>query len=285
MNADQPALKRLNCPNCGNDLNPHLPQSQTVVCDKCGTFVAIGGENTENQGRGMPVKPTVPIELGMELNMKDTKYMVLGHVRYRGWSTYDPSDSWQWDEWMVGAPDGRLLWLAHDEKGFGLFKKERIRQPFDVKTMTTIPIKDKQVRVHERYPAEIMGANGELTWRAKPREELFVVEGAGHGKRYSIQASNDELELYSGSAVKEMDIARAFDDESWVGKINERRENNDLMISGGWIAIGFAVLAIIWSFVLPNNNASPTCLLCYTFIIGLGGIGSIITGNARKALM
>ena len=279
----EPTLKRLNCPNCGNDLNPHLPNSQTIVCDKCGTFVAIGGEQPENQGRGMPIKPNVPIELGKELTMNDTKYMVLGFVRYRGWSEAYPSESWEWDEWMVGAPDGRMLWLAHDEKGFALFTKQRIREQFNFATMKTIPYKGKQIRVHERYPAEVLGGNGELTWRAKPRERLQVVEGAGHGMRVSIQFSNEELELYTGKAINEMEIAKAFNDQSWADNINRRKEDKEIMEVGGYIAVGFAVISILWVFVLPNNDASPSCLLGYAILVGLLGLGSIIKGNATKS--
>ncbi|MEO1444323.1 MAG: DUF4178 domain-containing protein, partial [Chloroflexota bacterium] len=235
-------LKELQCPNCGTALSQYTPGAQTLVCHNCGSYVAIGAGDAEVTGktRKLPA-PAVPVEIGKTITVEGVKYMVLGRVVYLGW---DDEDRWQWDEWQVGAEDGRMLWLAYDEKGFSIYKKERFRSQFNARTDRAIELKSGTFPIHELYPARIVGAEGELTWRAQEDERLYVAEGARGGQRYSVQQTEEEIEVYTGVGVSELEVAKAFNDEKWIKRVNARVTRGEHMRMIGGLSILFAIGAI-----------------------------------------
>jgi len=202
----------------------------------------MDGAEVIGQTRKMSAPP-VPIEIGKTFTLENTSYFVMGRVMYEGW---DDEDRWKWNEWMLGSSDGRLLWLSYDENGFTLFKKMRMKEPFNAQSGDAIPIGNgRNVRVHERYPAKIIGAEGELTWRASTDERLYMVEGAGHGKRYSVQQTAEELEIHEGDPVAQEAIAQAFQDEAWLKRIKQQLAGRGLWRNVGIACIFFALLGLV----------------------------------------
>ncbi len=246
--SEQNVLKRLECPNCGAGINQLMPNSQTLVCQNCNSHVAIGAGDAEilsEGGRKLPPSP-VPIELGDTIKLLGEEYFVSGRVVYRGWEPGDTSDYWVWNEWLLGAPNGQMLWLTHDEKGLALFRKIRFRSQFDAKTSRTLEIGEgKQAFINERYPAQILGAEGELTWRASRGEQLWVAEGAGFGKKYSIQQTESELEVHEGKAIDEIELADAAGNEKWKSEIKNRTNWGLTMGLVALVAIIFGVAALV----------------------------------------
>ena len=225
MSEQTSVLKRLECPNCGSPINQHMPNTQTLVCPSCGSHVAIGAGDAEllnEGGRNLPPSP-FPINVGDKFTLIGDEYFVMGRVIYRGWDPTDTSDYWVWNEWLLGAKSGQMLWLAYDENGFALYRKIRFRAQFDAKTSRTLDVENgKKAFINERYPAQIIGAEGELTWRATRGEQLWIAEGAGFGKKYSIQQTENELEVHEGKAIEEVELAEAMGNEKWASEIKNR---------------------------------------------------------------
>ncbi len=264
------ALKQLNCPNCGTGLSQYTPGAQTLVCPNCSSYVAVGSDDPNVIGESGRLKqPPVPIELGTTFKHQDVAYMILGRVAYVGW---DSEESWEWNEWLLGADDGRMLWLAYDEKGFSIYTKERFRQPFDMDNDRVLELKGDKIWIRERYPARILGAEGEITWRAKENERLKVAEGAKHGKRYSIQATNDEIELYTGEAIPLIAVAQSTDNQEWFNKLQRRVEFGGIMRMVAGICLGFSVLAFCMTTTLGG-----AWLVLYMMVVGGGGIALYAT--------
>jgi ribosomal protein S27E len=240
--ASQAILKELKCPNCGTPLSQYNPSAQTVVCHNCGSYVAVGmGDPTiAGKTRKLPKSP-VPVKLGERFTVDGQSYLVLGRVMYQGW---DDEDSWRWNEWMLGAENGQMLWLSYDEKGFGLFTKKRFREQFDPRSSSVLRIGDLSVPIRERYPAKILGAEGELTWRAQENEQLYMAEGARNGKRYSIQKTDEELEIYEGRGVSEKAIAESFGDQEWLTRITRREQAAGNRKTIGGLCLLFAVASV-----------------------------------------
>lgn len=252
----RPVLQRLSCPTCGSPVEQHEATAQTLVCPSCGSYVAIGGGEPSVVGKTKKLAPPpVPIKVGAMITLNGVQYFVLGRVAYFGWDESDRSDTWRWNEWLLGAADGRLLWLSLDEKGFALFKKLRLRAPFDPRRDSTIPVGDgRTARVHERYPAQITGAEGELTWRAAQGENLYMVEAAAFGKRYSVQWTPEELEVYEGDPIDEMALAQAFGDQAWVKRVKAKASRVMLQATIGVICIFFAAVALVLAFLASNTG-------------------------------
>lgn len=238
-------LKRLECPNCSKPIDQFNATTQAVICPACGAMVAIGTgdpELLEKGGGRIPPSP-VPIKLGDKANIANTEFVVLGRVVYRGW---DDEDSWTWHEWLLGGSDGRMVWMSLDENGFALFQKMRFRSAFNAQTDFQLDIGDgKHAFIHERYPAQIIGAEGELTWRAKRGDRLYMAEGAGGSKQYSIQQTPEELEVYEGKGIAEKTIAEAFGNQQWLTNMTKTANRKSTVRAIAVACLIFAIVSII----------------------------------------
>lgn len=270
-----PVLKELSCPNCSSPLQVTTASAQTLICANCKHHVAVGAGDAASLGRGSTVPPPpVPIRIGMTLKLEGTAYFVMGRVMYRG---SDDEDSWTWDEWLLGAADGRLLYLSYDrEDGFVLFRKMKLTAPIEKRA---IPLKDgTKAAINERYPARIIGAEGELTFRAGPGDSLMMIEGAARGKSYSVQQTSTELEAYEGETISSKQIAEALGDPSWGNKLATLENSVGVQMSVGLVSVVFAVLGFILfigvngsgvqiaqqSFVLNNIEGQKAAVLPIT---------------------
>jgi hypothetical protein len=112
--------------------------------------------------------------------------------------------------------------------------------------------------------------NGELTWRARVGEQLRYIDAQRDGKQYSVEYSQDEIELLEGISLSAEQVWRAFGREDLVAKAqaaaSARRYNRVLAL----IAAIFAIvggLAIMCATISGNglmeqtvtlNNGAPT---------------------------
>jgi hypothetical protein len=252
----QPVLQTLTCPNCSNPIQQKSAASQTLVCPTCKTAVVMSMDGAENYGKaGMMSPPPVPIAVGDTAKINDTNFFVLGRVVYEGW---DDEDRWRWTEWQIGGSDGRLLWLSYSkDEGFYLFRKIKLTQPFDPLKDRKLPVGKQGAVVRERYPARIIAAEGELTFRAKEGDRLQMIEGVslgGGGLHYSIQVTTSELEVHEGQAWSEADLAKAFNNSTWTAQISKMKKGSDLRGMVGIAAILFALIAFVGGFVAGGNR-------------------------------
>lgn len=250
-------LKELSCPNCKSPLGQHTPEAQTLVCAKCGSYVGIGEEEARLLAKGgkFPAPP-VPVKIGSRFALDNTEYFVLGRVMYKGWDPEDKADYWTWDEWQLGAADGRLLWLSYDtEDGFVLFKKIPIREEFNIHRSAAIPVgKGRQARVVERYPAIMVGAEGELTFRAQRGDRVQMIEGDAGPLKYSMQATDEEIELYEGRPVPAEAVAHAFGDSAWLRRIQSRQYNKRTRQLVGVVCLLFGLISLLIAAVVSQTG-------------------------------
>lgn len=281
--SEQSVLKRLECPNCGSPINQHMPNTQTVVCNSCGSHVAIGAGDAEilNEGGRKLPPPEAPIKVGDKFQLLGEDYFVMGRVVYRGWDPADTSDYWVWNEWLLGAQSGQMLWLAHDENGFSLYRKIRFRSQFDIQTSRTVEVESgKKVFINERYPAQIVGAEGELTWRATRGEQLWTAEGAGFGKKYSIQKTENELEVHEGKAIDELELAQALGNDSWQNEIKNRANWGKTLGLVALLCIIFGVAALVGAAMA---NGTGEVILNDTITLSLNNTEATIPVNFEVA--
>ncbi len=290
----RPILKELKCPSCGAPVQQFSSDAQTIVCSKCGSVIALDmeGPTVTGKTRKLPTA-VVPIEIGDKGSFDGTEFFVIGRVLYRGW---DDEDKWVWDEWLMGGADGRLLWLSYSsDEGFTLFKKLRVREPFDAQTSLMLPTGGaNQVRVHERYPAELAGAEGELTWRGKPGDKLFMAEAFGNGKRYSVQQTPDELEIHEGVPLTNAQVATGFKKTKWLESLKKSGSRAKtvglvavlciIFALGGFIAAAWASTTgeTVLSQTLTLSRANPTITIPVEF--DQIGRASIVSVSAQGAL-
>ena len=256
-----PVLKQLSCPQCGRPVNQVLATTQTIVCPACQTHIAVGGEELAILGKGVAMPaPPAPIYLGSTATFENTEFFVMGRVVYLGWDPSEDDDRWWWTEWLLGGSDGRLLWLSHDdEDGFVLYRKIRLREAFDVRSSSVIPLdENRRVPVAERYPARIVAAEGELTWQAKRGDELTMLEGQLDQKKYSVQCTPQELEMYEGTPLLETAVAQAFGNPKWAQQIQSRAGMRSMLYTVAVIALMFVMAACALTGIAYMSGKSVT---------------------------
>jgi ribosomal protein S27E len=211
----RPVLRELKCPQCGASVPQFSADAQTLACPRCHATLNEDMEGIK-AARGVKLpNARVPIKVGQKLTFEGVAYFVLGRVLYQGWDPDDSSDHWSWNEWQLGSSDGRLVWLAHDEHGLSIFNKMRIREPFDAQGDASVPVGNGQrAMVTERYPAKIVGVEGELSWKAGRGDKLMMVEAKQGVKSYSVQVSPEELEVYSGQVLSKEAITAALGEDA-----------------------------------------------------------------------
>lgn len=246
-------LSRLECPNCGSPIDQYNATTQALICPTCGSYLSIGSDLPEILSKGSPLPNAPrPITLGDKATIANIDYSVIGRVLYQGVSE---GETFTWNEWLLGGSDGRMLWLSLDEKGFALFRKLRFRQQFNPQSDSILELgEDKKAFIHERYHASIVGAEGELTWRAKPQEKLFVAEGAGSGLLYSIQQTPEELEVHEGRQIEEKALATAFGNQAWLDTLetfkNRKKTYNAIAVA----CIIATVIGIFTALAVGNTG-------------------------------
>ncbi len=204
------SLEALACPQCSGALDLKSgAEAKTLVCGFCGSVLDLTGEQAAIVGQAnRRLKPEQPISLGMEGTFDGERHQVIGWVRYEGW---DDEDRWRWDEWLLASAGGQFRWLSYDpEEGFILQHKVQPAGPFDPQTATTIPTPTGSARVAERAPAKLLALEGELTWRAAVGDRITYIEARQGPLRYSVEVTDQELELLEGRGLSEAEVWTAF---------------------------------------------------------------------------
>jgi len=60
--------------------------------------------------------------------------------------------------------------------------------------------------VKEKGNAEVAGAEGELSFYIEPGTKLTYMDGVSDGRKVSIEATENEIELFSGRPLLKRDI-------------------------------------------------------------------------------
>jgi len=99
----------LNCPNCGDRIDPMIAGRRHVVCPSCGTSLLIEDEAVREAGQAgvMHDVPTL-FRLGDTAIVAGDRFRILGHARFsygRGW----------WDEFQAVDAEGLSGWISVDE--------------------------------------------------------------------------------------------------------------------------------------------------------------------------
>lgn len=205
-------LETLACPNCGGAVELQGGEGvKTVVCRFCGSVLDLTAEQAAIIGQGSKqIKADVPIELGQEATFEKVTYQVIGWLRYEGW---DDEESWQWDEFLLASLDGQFRWLSYSpDEGFVFQQKMTPRRAFNPRKAKVIAVPPKgEATVTERASAKVIDLAGELTWQGKIGDRINYLEAhKGRRYRYSVEYTDQEIELMGGQVLSNEDVAKAF---------------------------------------------------------------------------
>jgi ribosomal protein S27E len=131
------SLKKLSCTQCGGELELHNRRAQYVSCRYCGAVLDLNSETyqvIQQLTNPQNYPPFSFIELGVELELFDIRYIVIGRTRWQSeykeyYEEYDDEDGrergysdevWEYDEWLLLSQYKNYLYLIEDKEGFAI---------------------------------------------------------------------------------------------------------------------------------------------------------------------
>jgi hypothetical protein len=196
--------KALNCPSCGGRLEQANWFVRMVVCQYCGSTVAIESDRLDLMGKSAAlVQSPSRFALGRTGKLRGQAFRVLGRVRF------DADDSY-WDEWYLEFADGSSALLEEEEGQYTLSQKSSLTAevpPFDaVRIGSTLTVNGQPFFVTERCRATVAGAEGQLPYRLRPGQPVLFVDGNLGGKVAAIEYGDDSIEYTIGDPLERADV-------------------------------------------------------------------------------
>ncbi len=191
------------CPSCGAPIEIKNRFSKVLVCDYCGTHSKIGSDSLSVAGK-YPKLAEFPSQfsIGCTGTILEKSFSALGRMRYNYGSGH-------YDEWFIEY-DGETAWLTEDEGSYTLFTEMQEVSDFpDITTVRagqSVTINNKKVMIKEKGKAKVDGGEGELLFYIEPGTEVTYIDGISEGKKVSIEATEEEIEFFTGRPLLKKDI-------------------------------------------------------------------------------
>ena len=187
--------RALSCPSCGASLEAQGGRKvKSIVCRHCTSHIDLTKPEFEILGKldAGEHAPTGPVRLGMTADIDGTTHEVVGRIRFE-------EDGERWDEWVLLATNGKLLWLVEAEGRYEICRSMTPTTPIrteDLYAGATVSFDGKHLRVREAGVARIVYLEGELTWRARVGDTAHYAEAALGTNRFSFEWTDEEIEFF-----------------------------------------------------------------------------------------
>ena len=191
------------CPSCGAPLEIKNRFSKVLVCGYCGSHLKVTDDGFDSTGKHPKLAEYPSIfKVGSRGTILGKTFAAMGRMRYN-------YSGGHFDEWFIEY-DGGTAWFTEDEGTYSLYTENLDAIEFpditSVRAGQNVMIGEKKVMVKEKGTAEIAGAEGELSFYAEPGTKVTYMDGVSEGKKISIEATEDEIEMFIGRPLLPRDI-------------------------------------------------------------------------------
>ncbi len=133
----------IRCPSCGKPYEgPRLESTRTVVCNACGSGLALDEAEMRVLGKNVGKEPGFTLKIGMPLKLEGTRYEVMGRLSYSEAEGKIEYVSW---EYVLYNPDAGYVWLSEESGHFTLSRVGHVRV-----AIPPIPVTKMKVNVGRR---------------------------------------------------------------------------------------------------------------------------------------
>jgi hypothetical protein len=177
--------------------------SKVLVCGYCNTHLKVTGDGFDPTGK-QPKLAEFPsiFKVGSTGTILGKPFTAMGRMRYK-------YPGGHYDEWFLDY-DGGQAWLTEDEGTYAIFTDlvEVLEFPdtSGVRAGQNVQVGDQSVMVKEKGTATVEGGEGELSFYHEPGTEVTYMDGIFEGKKVSIEATEEEIEMFIGRPLLTRDI-------------------------------------------------------------------------------
>ncbi len=257
-------LKLIKCPNCKTENSIKNTRGKTLVCSSCGKLIDLQKNEITKSKNPSKRKKMSYLQLGDKGKIDGNEVEILGYILYKGGSF---SETWYWEEWF-GVSDNKYFWLHFDpEKNiYIVYRQITPRKPIDLKSIRLykeVQLSDtEKFRVTEIDEGEVVNVEGLIPWKIKIGEVVKYVDGKLHNLHYSIEWTENEIEVYKGMQHTRRQVLKIFDQKEGLKKLvaEEKRKKQMGIFTSSIVTIIIICLIFmccLMSFIDATSPSGP----------------------------
>ena len=204
--------KDIHCPGCGAGLSVKDEHAELVVCDYCGSHLAVTAVEQKVLGKGPADRQEFPLQLGDSFRRKGHRYEIIARMAF----IEDGDLSEMTRQYLLYNPRAGTCWLDEYDGHYSLSHATHVMpesDPFARNRGQTLNTHDGlQWVAEESGTCELIYVDGALPWIAKIGDRVAYAdysEKSGSGKQYQAQKTENELEFSIGRSLDIEFVRRA----------------------------------------------------------------------------
>lgn len=256
-------VRSLNCPKCGGRTRLEHGQ-QEAQCIHCGEPVRLSHAVLQEQQNARKYPNNTPLQLGMKAEFEGRKYELTGRQVMR---QVDTDGVYLWEEFVLIAPDGDLLYLEFDE---GKWKCSR---PFTPDTPlgpdqlrhfsegSLVPMEKQGAMVSAKGRYHVAHAEGEFPFVVVPNREVTYLDAAHLTRFYSVEWTEDSVEYYRGRFLEQRMVYTMFDLRDKLQELDSRERVLASRRRFGGVCLTTSILVLIlWAYSFSSGHRAPNAV-------------------------
>ena len=244
-----PLVRTVQCRQCGG--RTKITRGNTeAVCIHCGTQVKLSDAILFEQQMARRFPPLSPLRLGMKATYRGKEWELAGRQVCR---QVDEGEVYTWEEYLLVAPDGDVLYLEYDEGKWKVsepFTPDRVYSPAELSVFhegSRINLDGAQRLVSDSGNYEIVFAEGDFPWMIIPGRRTNFLDSSFGSQFHCVEWTDEEMEFYRGQFVDERQIFTIFGLHHLVSRLDSRlKVLRSRQLFGAWcLALG-AACGMMW---------------------------------------
>jgi ribosomal protein S27E len=237
----------IHCPGCGAGLTVKDEHAEMVVCDYCGSHLAVTAEEQKVLGKGGVNKQAFPLELGDSFRHKGYRYEVVARMAF----IEDGDVTEMTRQYLLYNPRIGTCWLEAYKGRYSLSRATHIMpesEPFDKGRGGLLTTHDgNQWVAEESGVLELTYVDGALPWIARIGDRIAYadfVDKSGSGQHYQAERTQNEIEYSIGRAL-DIEVVRRATGKPDLGRKTARRDEPDAAVRRSFYLTVMAAAAIV----------------------------------------
>ncbi len=228
-------LKGIKCGACGASLVKSMriegsgEDAEEIPIAKCSSCGKVYDQHTDEYYQVFADtltydKDNTIFKLGTKGTLRGVEYEIIGRLRYQEEEEYEKST---WDEWFAVSSDGVYHYFV-EEDGEVYSYEEYTPKSIDMNTASGgIEFEGKRIMKRSGFVGRIVYAEGELSWKPEIGEAITMWDFKKDGVMYTIEQSEDEVDITRGEHLTYEEVIQAFghedDKKKYTNTIKKRR--------------------------------------------------------------
>ena len=204
--------KDIHCGGCGAGLTVKDEHAELVICDYCGSHLAVTQVEQKVLGNGSADRQEFPLNLGDSYRRKGHRYEIVARMAF----IEDGDYSEMTRQYLLYNPRAGTLWLDEYGGHYSISQATHVMpemDPFACKRGRILKTHDDRHWVTEETgTCELIYVDGALPWIAKIGDRVAYAdfsEKNGSGKQYQAQRIENEVEYSVGRSLEIESVRRA----------------------------------------------------------------------------